>query len=295
MGTLHLIAGIAWDPQIRGFLAVAVGVVVLLGTPLLLLATNVGSRLGFLVAAAAFWGWMLMMGIVWAIYGTVGMLGELPHWEITEVVYPSVEVAGLDVARDLETGELPPSEELNELEGEDLIEAREQYEPGLAGWKLLPESNPSFGEAKATVDEYMIEHPIAELEVAGPDDYTPVYSFERGGKDNLPNDPTRWDRITKKVEDILQVRHPAHYAIVQVQPVLEQAVVAGEPPPLPRPDPSAPVISVIMQRDLGDRRFPGIMLTIASGIMFGVLCQALHRRDQRVAMARGLVPTTAKA
>ena len=29
---LHLLAGIAWDPQIRGFLAVAVGVVVLIGS-----------------------------------------------------------------------------------------------------------------------------------------------------------------------------------------------------------------------------------------------------------------------
>ena len=52
---------------------------------------------------------------------------------------------------------------------------------------------------------------------------------------------------------------------------------------------------MIMQRDLGDRRFPGIMLTISSGIMFGVLCSTLHRRDQRVAAARGLLPATTEA
>ena len=39
---LHLLAGIAWDPQLRGFLAVAVGVVVLMGSVYLLLGTNLG-------------------------------------------------------------------------------------------------------------------------------------------------------------------------------------------------------------------------------------------------------------
>ena len=43
---LHLLAGIAWDPQIRGFLAVLVGVVVLMGSVYLLLGTNLGARLG---------------------------------------------------------------------------------------------------------------------------------------------------------------------------------------------------------------------------------------------------------
>ena len=58
---MHLVptlAGIAWDPQIRGILSVLVGVVVLMGSVYLLLATNVASRLGFLLALAAIFGWM---------------------------------------------------------------------------------------------------------------------------------------------------------------------------------------------------------------------------------------------
>ena len=50
-----------------------------------------------------------------------------------------------------------------------------------------------------------------------------------------------------------------------------------------------------MQRNLGDVRFPAAMLTIFSGIMFGVLCSMLHRRDERVAEARGLVPATVES
>lgn len=292
MTTMHVYAGIAWDPQIRGFLALGVGVVILLGTPYLLLATNLGTRLGFMVAAAGFWGWLTIMGLVWAMYGTVGMLGTLPHWKVTEVVYPGTEQAALEEAHDLDTSGLPPASELNDLQGDELVAARERLEPGLAGWKLLPESNPSFGEAKATVDEYFLQHPDEELSIDAAEDYVPIYSFERGGKKNLPNDPSRWDRITKKFRDILQLKHPTHYAIVEVQPVVVQESVPGEPPPLPKADPSAPVVSVIMQRDLGDRRFPGVMLMVSSGIMFGLLCNALHRRDQRAGAHLALPSTT---
>ena len=91
---LHTLAGIAWDPQLRGFLAVAVGVIVLPGSVYLLLSTNIGARLGFLLAASAVFGWLTIMGGVWWTYGTIGMLGEAPHWEVIEVVYPGTETVG---------------------------------------------------------------------------------------------------------------------------------------------------------------------------------------------------------
>ncbi|HWA41048.1 MAG TPA: hypothetical protein VG712_05510, partial [Gemmatimonadales bacterium] len=67
----------------------------------------------------------------------------------------------------------------------------------------------------------------------------------------------------------------------------------GQAPPLPKADESKPVISVIMERDLGQRRTPGALLTVASGIMFGLLCVSLHRRDLRAMEARGLNPAKA--
>ena len=103
MSTVHVLAGIAWDPQIRGFLAVLVGVVVLLGSIYLLLLTNLGARLGFLLASAAFWGWLFLMGTIWWIYGNVGMLGEAPHWEVKEILYPGVEQSGIEEVRDLDS------------------------------------------------------------------------------------------------------------------------------------------------------------------------------------------------
>jgi hypothetical protein len=290
---LHTLAGIAWDPQIRGFLAVLVGVVVLMGSVYVLLVTNIGARLGFMLASAAFFGWLTIMGGVWWVYGTIGMLGEAPHWEVIETVYPGTASSGLQEARSLDTSELPPPEELNELTEDELSEIRSEIEAGLNGWRYLPESNRSFGEAKATVDEYFAEHENADLEIEGADDYISTYAFERGGKDRLDEDPSRIDRLVHKLKTtFVQLRHPPRYAVVQVHPVIEQEAQPGEAPPTPEADPDKPVVSVIMQRDLGDVRFPGAMLTIFSGIMFGLLCVQLHRRDQRVAEVRALVPVT---
>ena len=79
---------IQWDPDITGYLAVAIGVVVLCGSVYLLLATNVGTRLGFLISLCGLAGWMFLMGIIWWVYG-IGLVGDGP-------VYVSFDVDGLD-------------------------------------------------------------------------------------------------------------------------------------------------------------------------------------------------------
>ncbi len=293
---VHTLAGIAWDPQLRGFLTLAVGIIVLMGSVYLLLVTNVGVRLGFLLASAALFGWLTLMGGVWWMYGSIGMLGKDPGWVVTETVYPGTDDAALDLAHGFDTSAMPSHEELGDLTGDDYLAVRDEVEPTLGGWHILQESNPSFGEAKAAVDEHFVEHPDEDLQIDSADDYLTVYSFERGGKARLPDDPSRWDRLYKKFKTtFVQLTHPPRYAIIQVQPVVVQEAEPGQPPPTPKVDTSQPVVSVIMERDLGDKRFPGAMLTIFSGIMFGVLCVQLHRRDQRVAEVRGLVPATTKA
>jgi len=288
---LHLLAGIAWDPQIRGFLAVLVGVVVLLGSVYLILGTNLGSRLGFLIGISAIFGWCTIMGLTWWMYGTIGMLGEAPSWEITEVVYPGVQDAALDEARQLDTSALPDLEEFKELEADAVEALSDEARSTLGGWELLPEANPSFGEAKATVDEYFIENPDEALGLAAAADYVTVYSFERGGKDGLPDDPSRLDRITTELRSTFwQIQHPPHYAIIQVQPVREQETVPGEAPPTPEANPFEPVVSVVMERNLGDVRFPAAMTTIGFGALFAMSILMLHRRDLRVAEVRGFLP-----
>ena len=71
---------ISWEPELRGILIVIIATVVLCGSIYMILATNIGARLGFLVALTGLFGWMMLMGIVWAIYG-IGLKGPEPSWQ----------------------------------------------------------------------------------------------------------------------------------------------------------------------------------------------------------------------
>ena len=54
-----------WDPTILGILTVLSGVVLFMGSTYLLLSTNVGARLGFMIAFAAFTGIMTLLSTLW--------------------------------------------------------------------------------------------------------------------------------------------------------------------------------------------------------------------------------------
>jgi hypothetical protein len=280
MTTLDMLAGIAWDPTIRGALTVVIGVAVLMGSVYLILATNTGNRMGFLLAASGFFGWMMLMGIFWWIYG-IGMVGESPSWQVVEVNTGDLSAAATEEARTINLDELPPPEELNALDAADFRAEAAREEDKLDGWRLLPLSDTQIGEAQATVDEYFAEGNYEGI--SGPGDYLTLYAFDTGGKDRLGADRSVVERVKLKVEHLLQVTHPTHLAILQVQPVVEQVPGPGEAPPTPEADDARPVISVVMVRSLGDLRFPSAMIALSSGLIFAVLCWMLHTRDRRLA------------
>ena len=78
--SLASVIAVNWQWELRGILVTLIGVAVLMGSIYLLLATNLGARLGFLVALCGLAGWMALMGAIWAIYG-IGLQGPLGTWE----------------------------------------------------------------------------------------------------------------------------------------------------------------------------------------------------------------------
>lgn len=288
MQTLNLLAGIAWDPTIRGLLSVAVGVVVLMGSVYLLLATNTGHRLGFLLALTGFFGWMAIMGSVWWIFG-IGMQGEAPSWKVVEYNAGDLDQAVTDRVTELDLSVLPQGDdgpdyerlaELSEEDPEELEQVEAELEEATDGWRFMPASDPSRGEAEATVSAQLPECSTCSFGIEGPSDYLVLGAFETGGKEGLPEDPTRWDRIKEQVVSAFTIKNPERYAIVQVQKVIPQEPEPGQAPPTPEVDPDQPVISVVMLRDIGDRRFPAAMITIGSTLIFALLCWVLHQRER---------------
>lgn len=138
MGGLAMIGAIAFDPTIRGILVVVVGTTVLMGSIFLILSTNSGVRVGFLLAATGFFSWMFLMGIIWVIYG-IGLKGRDPAWMPTDISY----TRETEVAKVPELAKLPAEEDLPDAEA--LVEERP-----LIRALVLGSENPAYEPSTLT-------------------------------------------------------------------------------------------------------------------------------------------------
>lgn len=304
MAAADLLGAMSWDPGFRGILVVAVGVAVLCGSVYLLLATNAGHRLGFLLALTGLMGWMTIMGVVWSIYG-IGYLGPQASWKVEEINYDALPDAALPEARSVPApDELPDvqaildedpalAEQFAEADREPTLGDLLSVKPELADrddldfgeWELLSTSDPQTGEAQAAASAYLIEERKLFSDSSG---FVVIDSYSRGGKDRLAEEASLLDRVLFKLKRIVSwpLGHPAHYGVVQLQPVIPQEPEPGQPPPAPVVADDAQVISVIMVRDLGAKRLPSVGLTIFSAIVFAVCVSSLNRREKLVDQAR---------
>jgi hypothetical protein len=294
-----------WDPGFRGILTVFVGVAVLMGSVWLILATNTGNRLGFLLALTAFCGWMAVMGVVWTMYG-IGWKGKAPSWEVVDVVRSEpgsgavdsrIEIArSLPLPEDLEAEFGSPveirdaSEELTTLFPPtqrdpnlgDLVSAdeelREQVNDSLGDWRILETSNKYTGETQASTAAALGPEGKGFFESAA--DYVVIDSFLAGGKAPREDDSIV-SRAQYKVTRSLDIMPDTFYAAVQLQPVVPQEVKPGQAPPTPIPDEDAPIYTVILQRvDQGLLRRPQMLMTFFMTVVTAILCWMLHRRDK---------------
>jgi hypothetical protein len=102
---LHVLAVLAaekktlWDPTILGVLTVLSGVVLFCGSVYLLLATNVGARLGFLLAASALTGILVLLSTLWLTTSTPlnSPKGRISQW--LPIKCPSGQTTCADVVR----------------------------------------------------------------------------------------------------------------------------------------------------------------------------------------------------
>ena len=258
---MSALLSIGWEPELRGLLTVIIGTVALCGSVYMLLATNMGIRLGFLVAFAGLFGWMAMMGIIWWAYG-IGLTGRMPTWE------PSAPFSIVREGPRLLDAEVLDSPVVIEGEASYSEIASATQEALIAnGWDKLPDDDQGRGQAVAAADE--IVQVEAELYSAG--EYQAVAVYTRGGE--------RWPKIGDEV-DFLAFFHKPHYAVVEIAPVVPQRNEPGRAPARPVIDESQPHQYVVMLRDLGTKRQPAAFITIGSTIIFLVCCWMLHRRDR---------------
>lgn len=257
------IAGIQWDPTIRGLAIVGVSVLILCGSVYLLLATNTGSRTGFLLAGCGLVGWLFMLSGIWWVYGLAqGPAGRLPAWEAIEIVQSAPGDPVLEASALNETLTFPDS------------------------WSVLTSEDKRFADIESAAARYLIpatDDAVREFEApfqAG-SDFVVVSTYRTGG-DRFPM-VGNFDGIAFFHED--------HFSVVTVQGVLEVPDSITGIPTAPQADPTAPLYSVVLERDRGARRLVPAMFTLVFGVLFALSAAQLHLREKKQLAAAG-APTT---
>lgn len=255
---------INWEPELRGVLIVIIGVSVLMGSIYLVLGTNLGARLGFLVALTGLAGWMALMGGIWWIYG-IGLKGQAAEWR---------QVPGRTVIQEVdllhEAGVLDRPIEFTESDDSVAAAAGLQQQLDDEGWRRVAESAPEFGQAEAAASVFLEEEGALS---AGEFDVTNVYEI---GGEAYPKP------LGDELDQIAFWHHP-YYTLVEVAPYVPLRNEPGRAPTPPEIDTSMQRQYVYMVRDLGSLREPAAYICMGSTIVFLALCWVLHRRDRFVA------------
>jgi hypothetical protein len=263
-------------PELRGILTIVIAVFTLMGSVYLIMLTNVGARLGFLIAFSALCGWMFLMGCVWWAYG-IGLKGPEPTWD---------PVTGRTVLQDTEaltrSGALsdPVQVPADATPVDAATAVKDQFV--AEGWKKLDPTAAAYGQTSSQAEVYLLDSGAFD---AG--EFRVVNVFDYGGE--------RYPRLADGKVDFLAFWHKPRRVVVEVAPVVIQRVEPGRAPPVPVIDETRPHQYVYMIRNQGARRRPAGLITIGSFLLFMTTVWLLHSRDRRVAHNRSQLALPAKA
>jgi hypothetical protein len=255
-----------WYPTILGVLVVVAGIALFVGSIYLLLGTNLGARLGFLVTFTGLMGFMVVLTLLWCTTASPlnTLKGRIPEWEVKEVV-TDVDQSKIDAVRSIEQ----------------------------------PRNRVSATEAanvKAAVDEALVPKVATPTEPLEPDankfaitDFTDVTkyevleTYEIGG-----SSPQFWKG---------EFTHTPLYAAVQFCQVQEAPADRPDvlPPLPPECDDGGRTGFVILERDLGSLRVPAFVAFGMSLILFvlGLLLLHWREKDEHTRVAEQTTPSPA--
>ncbi len=238
-----------WYPTILGVLVVVAAVVLFLGSIYVLLGTNLGARLGFLIAFTGLAGFMMLLSLLWITTASPlnTLKGRIPQWKVQEVVSSPQKSKTSDVH--------------NIKQKQFIADATEA------------------SNVKAAVDAALVTKVSTPTVEYTPNDnrfskfpdvtkYTILQTWEIGG-----SKPQFWKG---------EFTHTPQYAVVQFCQVQEVDQPFGLPPIPPQCDNSADATAgyVVLFRDLGSLRVPPFVAFAMSTILFILGLLGLHWRER---------------
>jgi hypothetical protein len=242
----------------------------------LLLATNTGVRLGFLIAAAGFVGLISIMSIMWLILGSTAAVGRPNSWKALEVVtgdFPAQNtvkgVQDLPVAQLSQTSPLPGP-----------LKTQHWYWPfqscpSNGSWHKLSASQ--LTAVTATADQVLANTSggATRSQLTSPFSSATDYGY-LDGFDKNSNGGCLFAISRHKV--YVPFGRGTHYVIVRAFPAVPGSAAVGTP----KADPTKTPTYVLLQRNLGSVHQPQAVVAICSLLVFAIICNTLHRRDKEI-------------
>jgi hypothetical protein len=274
MAALHLllaegVTGNLWNPTIIGVLTVMCAVGLFCGSTYLLLGTNLGGRLGFLVAAAGLSGFLVLLTTLWLTTpGSATGNSDLdpPHgnsasWKMVEVV------SSLDQSKIPAVRELPIK--------------------GSAGTPdLVTQVKPAIDAALVTAAPVAgttpTPQPLATLGISSSTDYLLAFPSSQSFQYKDKTENFFWHRHRYAAMELCLARKDATNALVNG-------------PNGPVCDPLKPTHFAVLSYDYGSVRKPVVFYWLFSLLFFGLSVLGLHwwELDERARKRAALTPVAA--
>lgn len=261
-----------WYPTILGLLVVVAAITLFAGSLYLLLSTDLGARLGFLVAFTALTGFMVVLTSLWIVTASPlnTLKGRIPSWKAVEIVNdPSA--AKTPEARDIQNA----GRKVDVVEASNVKAAADE---NLIAVQALP------GKAQVAEQTFARFQAVTEYQV--------LNTYEIGGSNPNPLD--------------FEITHTPKFAVVEFCEVVDPGTLVPfgvAPPPAECKAGSDKSGFIVLKRDLGSLRVPPFVAWISSILLFGLGLLLLHWRekDERTAKHRAgtdtetAVPVPARA
>jgi hypothetical protein len=235
-----------WYPTILGVLVVVAAVTLFIGSVYLLLGTNLGARLGFLVTFTCLMGFLLVLSILWLTTASPleSPKGRVASWSVIENVN-NISKAKTDAVRKIvgKQNKASTTDASNVLAAVDAALIQKVSTPTV---KYTPNDN-RFAKFQ-DITQFMV-----------------LQTWTIGG-----SDPQFWKG---------EINHADKYAVIQYCATKPQTQTFGLPP-LPPQCANDQRGYIVAKYDYGTLRLPPFFVIVITGLLFGLGLLLLHWREK---------------
>jgi hypothetical protein len=244
-----LVTASIWYPTILGVLVVISAIVLFIGSIYLLLGTNLGARLGFLVTFTSLMGFLMILSVLWLTTASPleSPKGRVASWSVIENV-PDITKAKTVAVRDIaqKQNKASQTDASNVLAS---VDAALITKVGTPTVQVTPNDN-RFAKFD-DVTKFMV-----------------LQTYTIGG-----SEPQFWKG---------EFNHSQKYAVIEYCATATQQQTFGLPPLPPECASGADAQRgfIVATFDYGTLRLPPFVVIVITAILFGLGLLALHWREK---------------